>query len=118
MSKFLFLLFFSGISTFSVCQTAYPYQDIKLEKPGDYKATEPLALSAASFLLTSPFKPDDINRNRALNFLSNWITGAKGFEYNLKGKIEEISYDRDLLALYIAGIIKYHLAKYPKVLLL
>ncbi len=109
MNKFLFFLFFICISNISFCQTAYPYQDIKLEKPSDYKATEPLALSAASYLLSNPFKADDMNRARALNFLTTWVTGAKGFEYNLKGKIEEISSDRNVLALFIAAMVKYSL---------
>lgn len=109
MSKFLFLLFFIFISNISICQTAYPYQDIKLEKPADYKATESLALSAASYLLSNPFKTADINRTRALNFLTTWVTGAKGFEYNLKGKIEEISSDRVVLGLFIAAVVKYSL---------
>lgn len=109
MSKFLFLLFFIGFSNIAVCQTSYPYQDIKLEKPSDYKESEPLALSAASFLLSTPFKVNDINRTRALNFLSTWVTGAKEFEYNLKGKIEEFSSDRDVLTLYIAAMVKFSL---------
>ena len=109
MSKFLFLLFLVCTGNTSLCQTVYPYQDIKLEKPSDYKETEPLALSAASFLLSTPFKENDVNRDRALTFLSTWVTGVKEFEYNLKGKIEEISSDRDMLTLYIAAMVKYSL---------
>ncbi len=109
MSKFLFFLFLICNSNISIGQTAYPYQDIKLEKPSDYKETESLALSAASFLLSTPFKENDVNRNRALNFLSTWVTGVKDFEFNMKGKIQEISSDRDILTLYIAAMVKYSL---------
>ena len=92
-----------------MAQFVYPYQDIKLEKPADYKATEPLALSAASFLLNTPFKADDLNRNRAMNFLTTWVTGAKDYQFYLRGKIENIADDRDVLGLFIAAMVKFSL---------
>ena len=100
MNKFLISLFFICLNNFAICQTSYPYQDIKLEKPADYKATEPMALSAASFLLSMPFKADDLNRNRAISFLTTWVTGAKDYQFYLRGKIENITDDRDVLGLY------------------
>ena len=93
----------------SFCQISYPYQDIKLEKPSDYKETEPLALSAANFLLTTPFAELDVKREAALQFLNNWMTGAKGYYFYMQGLIENISTDRDLLSLYIAAMAKYSL---------
>ena len=109
MYKFLFFLFLVCNSTISLCQTAYPYQDIKLEKPSDYKETESVALSAASFLLSAPFKENDENRERALAFLTKWISGIKDFNFNMKGKIEELASDRDLLTLYVAAMVKFSL---------
>jgi len=109
MPKFFFFLFFICTGYISVCQTAYPYQDIKLEKPSDYKETESLALSAASFLLSTPFKENDVNRERALAFLTKWISGVKDFEFNMKGKIQEFASDRDMLTIYVAAMVKYSL---------
>lgn len=109
MNKFLISLFFICLSNFAICQTAYPYQDVKLNKPSDYKETEPLALSAASFLLSVPFKSDDINRARATQFLTSWMTGASAYQFYMKGKIEEIATDPETLRLYIAAMVKYSL---------
>ncbi|MBK8496687.1 MAG: hypothetical protein IPL50_18135 [Chitinophagaceae bacterium] len=74
MNKFLFFICFIFFYKTAVCQTVYPYQDIKLEKPSDYRETEPLALSAATYILTSPFVEIDAGRAGACNFikLGNW----------------------------------------------
>lgn len=90
-------------------QMAYPYRDIKLEKPSDYKETETLALSAANFLLGTPFIEFDPDRNGALQFLNNWITGTKDHQFYLKGLILEVSVDKNLLSLFIAAMAKYTL---------
>lgn len=90
-------------------QLVYPYQDIKLEKPGDYIATEPMALSAAAFLLTNPFIEVDEGRAGALLFLSNWMAGTKNYHFYMDGIAAEISTDRNLLSLYIAAMAKYSL---------
>lgn len=109
MNKFLFFLFFICISNISFCQTAYPYQDIKLEKPSDYKETEPLALSAATFILTNPFVEVDAGRGGALAFLSTWITGTKDYSFNMQGIIADISMDANLLSIFVAAMVKYSL---------
>jgi hypothetical protein len=87
----------------------YPYQDIKLEKPSDYKETEPLALSAANFILTTPFVETDAGRESALSFLTTWITGTKDYQFYLKGFVEDIAVDRNVLTLYVASMVKYTL---------
>lgn len=90
-------------------QIIYPYQDIKLEKPSDYIETEPLALSASTFLLTTPFAAEDENRKNALSFLMLWMPGAKGYNFFMQGVVEKIATDRDLLYLFLAAMIKYSL---------
>ena len=87
----------------------YPYQDIKLEKPSDYKETEPLALSAANFILTAPFVETDAGREGALSFLTTWISGTKDYQFYLKGFVEGIAVDRNVLTLYVAAMVKYTL---------
>lgn len=109
MTKFLFLIFFSCFHYCTTCQTVYPYQDIKLEKPSDYKETEPLALSAATFILNTPFVEFDAGRAGALQFLSNWITGTKDFSFHMQGVVVDISNDRNLLSLFVAAMAKYSL---------
>ncbi len=107
MFRFLILLSFIFLSVQAVAQTAYPYQDVKLEKTADYAATEPMALSAAGFLLTSPFIEDSKDRANALLFLSKWVEGTKDYSFYVQGVVQEISGDKNVLSLYIAAMVKY-----------
>lgn len=109
MYKFFLFAFLTCTCTASLCQTVYPYQDIKLEKPTDYSETEPLALSAATFLLTTPFAEPDANRKNALTFLSNWVIGAKNYQFYMRGIVTDIQDDKNLLSLFIAAMVKYTL---------
>jgi hypothetical protein len=43
MRKLLFSFLLICLCSISIAQIVYPYQDIKLEKPSDYKETEPMA---------------------------------------------------------------------------
>ncbi len=109
MNKFLLFILLIFISTVSLCQVVYPYKDIKLEKPSDYKETEPMALSAATFILTTVFAETDANRFGALEFLSNWMTGTKEYNFYTKGKVTDIGSDKNLLGLYMAAMVRYSL---------
>lgn len=109
MRKVLFLLFFICLATIADAQLVYPYGDIKLEKPGDYVATEPMALSAATFLLTSPFVEANEKRLNALKFLSTWMAGTKAYSFYMQGMVLELSDEINLVQLYIAAMAKYSL---------
>lgn len=109
MNKLLLIVLFACTGIFSTAQVNYPYQDIKLEKPGDYPATEPLALSAANFLLATPHAEADAGRTNAFQFLSRWMDGNKGYQFFMPGKVAAISEDRGLVTLYIAALAKYKL---------
>ena len=109
MNKFLFFICIIFFYETALCQTVYPYQDIKLEKPSDYRETEPLALSAATFILTTPFIEIDAGRSGALQFLSNWVTGTKDYSFYMQGVVLDISNDRNLLSLFVAAMTKYSL---------
>lgn len=109
MHKFLFSFLLMCICYTVQAQLAYPYRDIKLEKSSDYKETEGLALSAANFLLSTPFVEVDTDRGGALVFLNNWITGTREHQFYLQGYIEQISVDKNLLSIYVAAMVKYTL---------
>lgn len=109
MRKVLFFLCFICISTIAGAQAVYPYRDIKLEKPSDYVETESMALSAATFLLTTPFVEVDVNRSGALEFLSNWMFGNKKYSFYMAGKAAELNADNNLLSLFVAAMAKYTL---------
>ena len=109
MRQFLFSFLLICFCISAHAQFVYPYRDIKLEKPSDYKETETLALSAANFLLNTPFVEVDADRGGALVFLNNWMTGTKDHQFYLQGYILQISVDKNLLSLYVAAMIKYTL---------
>jgi hypothetical protein len=109
MRTISFFIFFICIGIVANAQVVYPYNDIKLEKPADYAATEPMALSAASYLLTSPFSETDANRLAAMKFLSAWMEGAKSYSFYMQGMAREVSEDFYLYQLYIIAMAKYTL---------
>ena len=109
MKKLLFFFLLVCFYQVSFTQLVYPYQDIKLEKPSDYKETEPLALSAATLLLSTAFTSKDANREAALKFLTTWMPGTKQYSFYLKGKAVALSSDSDLLGLFLAAMAKYSL---------
>lgn len=109
MCKLLFSILLICLCHISMAQMVYPYRDIKLEKPSDYKETETMALSAATFLLSTPFVEVDEGRGGALMFLNKWMTGTKDYQFYLQGFIVDISADINLLSLYIPAMIKYTL---------
>ncbi len=107
MHKVLFLLLFICLGNGVGAQLVYPYGDIKLEKPSDYKETEKMALSAATFLISTPFAEGDANRNTAFKFLNDWMIGTKEYQFYLQGKVAEIMEDKDLVWLFVAAMAKY-----------
>ena len=109
MPKKIFFILFLFISTIANAQLVYPYGDIKLEKTGDYVATEPMALSAATFLLTSAFVEADEKRLNALKFLSTWMAGTKAYSFYMQGVVLELRDEINLVQLYIAAMAKYSL---------
>ncbi len=108
MRKGLFFLFFLGASCLVAAQT-YPYRDIKLEKPADYKATEKMAASAANFLLTTPYAEVNADRAGALKFLNDWMTGTRDYQFYFKGRAADVTEDLGLFSLYLAAMAKFTL---------
>ncbi len=113
MAHLKYKLILSIVLSFAVnalfSQTFYPYKDIKLEKAADYTATEPLALSAANFILGNPFVEGDENRSAALQFLSSWVIGTSDHSFYMKGKVAEINSDVYVLSLFVAAMVKFTL---------
>jgi hypothetical protein len=109
MRRLLFFLFIICSTITARAQLVFPYGDIKLEKPGDYIATEPMALSAATFLLTTSFAEKDEKRLNAIKFLSNWMAGAKSYSFYMRGMAQDLSDDINLIQLYIAAMARYTL---------
>ena len=107
MNKLIISLFFlvSGSPLYS--QSVFPYEEIKLEKPADYKGAEALALSASNYLLFNAYKKDDVSRDRAFQFLVKWTAGDKDFNFTLYGVILELVEEKELMTLFIPAMVKF-----------
>ncbi|HQW84864.1 MAG TPA: hypothetical protein PK987_10395 [Ferruginibacter sp.] len=105
---FLFVLLFC-IGSDAFCQSVYPYQDIKLERPSDYIETEPFALSAANYVLTTVFDEESVTRQNAVKFLATWVSGSKKYNFYTQNVGEYIRSDLNLLSLFFAAMVKYNL---------
>jgi hypothetical protein len=113
----IFLLFFSA---YSFGQTVPDFDLIKLEKASDYKPADPFALQTSNYLLSTPVKKNDINRQKSLQFIIKWMSGTPDYSFNITDAIDRIGKgNTDLLGIYMAALTKYSLenkeaAKDPK----
>lgn len=108
MKKLLLISLFALLIVNEItAQSYYPYQEVPLSKPQDFRAAEPFAMSASDFLLTTPFKEKDKDRERAFNFLVNWTAGASDYNFGLYGVIMEAAEDKNLMTLYIPAMAKF-----------
>lgn len=107
MNRIILLLFFSMFAGNLFSQSVYPYEEIKLDKPSECKAAEPFALSAASFLLSTPFKQKDSNRERSFNFLVRWTAVDRDYDFRIQGVILDLAGEKDLMQLFIAAMTKF-----------
>ena len=107
MNKFSFLVFFLFCSNHSFAQFVYPYGEIKLDKPADYKVAEPVAMNAATFLLSTAYKKDDGDREKAFLFLVKWTRGNPDYHFELHGVILELKDNRELMSLFMPAMVKF-----------
>lgn len=107
MNKIIILILFFINTNQCSSQTYYPYQDIPLEKSSDYTYAEPMALSAATYILSTPFSKNDKNRMHALDFITKWMTGTKDYHFYLQDVAQNILEDPDLFGLYSAAMLKF-----------
>ena len=103
------LLAFCSIQSF--CQGLPIFDNIKLEQKSDFKAAEPYALEASTYLLSTPNKKDDLDRLKSLQFVIKWMSGTPDYLFTLDdvaGKIIKGN-EEELLGLYMAAMTKYSL---------
>jgi len=107
MFKYLIFSIFLLNCNASYAQSYYPYQDIKLVKPSDYKDAEPMALSASTYALSTPYKKDDTDKERAMKFLVSWMSGTKEYHFTLQDVGQIIMDNHDLFSIYNAALAKF-----------
>ena len=108
MKKIIALFTFSLLYFTSAWSQTLNFDQVKLDKGGDYKVAEPEALKAASYILATPFEKDDLSRLRSLQFIIKWMSGTPDYTFSLdKGATKIIKGNDDMLGLYMACMTKY-----------
>lgn len=107
MKKFLLSITLLLSYCISNSQSVFPYEEIKLEKPSDYKSAEPLALSAAAYLLSTPFIEKDKGRLNAMQFLTKWMAGTKEYNFSLGDVAKSIVDESNVFSLYLVAMAKF-----------
>lgn len=103
---FLFAMLFFSTSAFT--QNTTDYDEISLEKATDYQVAEPSVLTAATYLLSTPFSSKDIQRTKSLRFVIKWMSGTPDYSFELDESVLKITKGNDdFLGLYMAGMTKY-----------
>jgi hypothetical protein len=114
MKKIICPLLFVLISHASFAQDLPDYDAIVLEKAADYPAADAAALSAATYLFSTPFRKNDLARLKSLQFLIKWMTGTPDYSFTLDEVASKIiKGNDDLLGLYMAAMTKYSLENKP-----
>jgi hypothetical protein len=109
MKKIVFILF-AFVSSYSFGQNFPDYENIKLDEKSDIQAADTFALVASTYLLSTPFDKDELNRLKALQFIIKWMAATPDYTFTLEevaGKI--MKGNNDLLGLYMAAMTKYSL---------
>jgi hypothetical protein len=107
MKKVIFLLLITCCSN-AFAQNVLDYDMVKLEKPADCKAADPIVKQAANYILSTPFDNNNTNRTKSLSFVIKWLNITPDFSFPLDNIASKIMKDdNDLMGIYIAAMAKY-----------
>ena len=118
--KIIIVLIFLFFSNQQYAQTLPNFDLIKLEKAPDYKTATPFVMQTANFLLSIPYKKDNPDRLKSLQFLSKWMMGTPDYSFSLQEVSSKVTKgNNDLLGMYMVAVVKYTIenkeaAKDPK----
>lgn len=108
MKKVIAIFIFSLLYFNSAWSQTLNFDQVKLDKGADYKAAEPDALKAASYILATPFEKDDLNRLRSLQFIIKWMSGTPDYTFSLdKVATKIIKGNDDMLGIYMCCMTRY-----------
>lgn len=106
MKKCFIFIFSILISISTLAQS--PYNDIKLESQEDYKKAETSVLKATSYLFSSKYDKEDLERLYAIEFIMKWMGGTTDYSFDLSEKfMAPFQTETDLLGLYMGAIAKF-----------
>jgi hypothetical protein len=92
----------------SFSQDLPDYDNIKLIEKADYKVAEPAVIKAATYMLSTPYEKNDVNRLKSLQFIMKWMTGTPDYSFALDASVSKLTKGNDdLLGFYLATMTKY-----------
>ncbi|MEO8403609.1 MAG: hypothetical protein ABI480_03405 [Chitinophagaceae bacterium] len=92
----------------SFSQDLPDYDNIQLVEKADYKVSEPAVIKAATYMLSTPYEKNDVNRLKSLQFIMKWMTGTPDYSFSLDASVSKlIKGNDDLLGFYLAAMTKY-----------
>lgn len=109
MKCFLFVFIILS-SKFSFSQPFPNYGIVNLDKASDYRTADPVALQAATYLLSTPFEKNNVDRTNSLQFMIKWMKGTPDYGFAIDKSIGKMfSGDNDVIGLLMAAMVKYSL---------
>ncbi|MBC7687400.1 MAG: hypothetical protein H7211_04395 [Aquabacterium sp.] len=108
--KKIVIIIITLINCNAFAQTVPNFDIVKLEHAPDYKAAEPIALQASTYLLTTPFEKSNKDRLKSLSFIIKWMSGTPNYSFTMQEVADKIlKGNNDLLGLYMVAMAKYAL---------
>lgn len=106
--KIVFLIAALVSFQLSYSQTLPNIEGIAFKQASDYKPAEPTVLATADYILTTPVKKDNTDRQLAFAFILKWMTGTPDFSFEVDETAVKVSKGSDdMIGLYMAAMAKY-----------
>lgn len=91
----------------SMAQKFEECEDIKLKKKEDFYATEELVIECSDYILANRIDDISQSRQRAVDFLIRWATGAP-YDFVIQDWVSKlIDKDNRLLVIQLAALVKF-----------
>ena len=106
---FIAIILFFNVAVIHAQLNTYDFDSYRLDKDEDYKAVEPVIAKVADHLLTTPIDENIADREKAIDFLYEWMQGTPDYIFGT-GRIEIIlGNDKQLKGILYAAQAEYAL---------
>lgn len=83
------------------------WESVRLKKKQDYKDAEPIVKECVSYLLSHPYRDDDLVPRCAARLMLRWTEGTKDYTFTILTNISQFDPDgSQLLVIYIAALVR------------
>src|SRR5215203_2237161 len=99
--KVFLAIIFTGYCNYQYAQSLPNIDLVPLDHANDYKKAEPFVLQAVTYILSIPYKKDNAEVNKSLQFISKWMRGTPDFSFIIDGTASKITKsNNELLVVY------------------